>query len=225
MAARTQRHTGPAVRRKRQPAGRSPRRHHPSRHPRSPERRRPRRRDGAGRAGGADLPVLGPADGLAGRRIRSCDPEERHQASVRRAVRAVQDLEAVAEADREARKRRGHARPHRDRRHARTPTPRALPCADRMASQSTRAPTSSAPKAAAAPCASNPASRSTASPGPNASSCSRRRSISRPTAATATAAISPTPARGAIASRCRPTARPDCGARSTRPTPRHRRRN
>ena len=40
------------------------------------------------------------------------------QASVRRAMRAVQDLEAAAEADREARERRGDARPHRDRRHA-----------------------------------------------------------------------------------------------------------
>ena len=39
------------------------------------------------------------------------------------------------------------------------------------------------------------------------------------------AATSPTPARGAIASRSRPTARPGCGARSSRPTPRRPKRN
>ena len=118
MAARTQGHPGAAVRRKRQPAGRPARRHHASRDPRSAQRRRPRRRHGAGRAGGADLPVLGPADGLAGRRVRPRDPQERHQASLRRAVRAVQDREAAAAAGREALERRGDVRPHRDRRHA-----------------------------------------------------------------------------------------------------------
>ena len=64
----------------------------------------------------------------------------------------------------------------------------------------------------------DPASHSKASPGRSASSSSPRRSISKPNAGIAIAATSPIPAHGAIASRSRPTARRDFGARSTPPT-------
>jgi 2-polyprenyl-6-methoxyphenol hydroxylase-like FAD-dependent oxidoreductase len=65
-----------------------------------------------------------------------------------------------------------------------------------------------------------PKSNSKVSPGRSASSSSPRRSISKASVAIATAAISPIPARGAIASRSRPTAHRGFGARSIRPTPR-----
>jgi hypothetical protein len=66
--------------------------------------------------------------------------------------------------------------------------------------------------AAAAPYAAARASHSKASPGPSASSFLRRRTISKPNAAIATAVISPTPARGAIASRFPPMDRRGFGA-------------
>ncbi len=62
------------------------------------------------------------------------------QASVRGAMRAVQDREAPAGARREACKRRAHVRPCRDRRRAGREFRERRPCAARTASRPTRAP-------------------------------------------------------------------------------------
>ena len=149
-------------------AGRPARRDHPSGDARIARRRWAGGRHGAGRTGGADIPVLGPAERRTGRAIRSRLAQGRHAISLCRAMRAVQDRQAdsrrlrklpnvevlfghevidVAQTDGSVSGR--GARPGRRR-------------------DPYRQPISSAPTAAAASCASSAGSRSKASLGPSA---------------------------------------------------------